>query len=456
MEKERLRVPERPPEERIKDFDEVSLGYDQESARKEAERCLQCPKSPCVGGCPVEIDIPRFIQLIAEGKFEESLRVLKEYNVLPAVTGRVCPQEEQCEVVCTMGKKGDPINIGKLERFVADYSREKGLERFPEVKKDREKRVAVIGSGPSGLTCATDLAREGYGVVIYEALHKPGGVLRYGIPEFRLPNETVDYELEFLEKLGVEIRVNRIVGQNVFIEEIRKEYDAVYVATGAGAPRFLGVEGEDLNNIFSANEFLTRNNLMKAYKFPEYDTPIPHLEKVAVIGGGNVAMDSARTALRLGAESHIVYRRTIEQAPARDEEIEHAREEGVHFDLLRNPVRFIGEDGWLSSIELVKMRLGELDESGRRKPIPVEGSEYVEDFDGAIIAIGQTPNKVFYQNAPGLKVKSWGGIIIDDFLETSLDGVFAGGDAVSGAATVILAMGDGRKAAKSIREYLEE
>lgn len=454
-EKDRVPVPERSPAKRIKDFKEVPLGYTEKQAIQEAKRCMQCPKGPCIGGCPVDIDIPKFIQKVAEGEFLEALKVIKETNILPAVTGRVCPQEEQCEEECLAGKIGDPINVGKLERFVADYAREQGLEEPPKVEAAKNQKVAVIGSGPSGITCAADLARKGYQVTIYEALHKAGGVLRYGIPEFRLPNEIIDHELEFLNQMGVEIKLNRIVGNNLTMEELKDKYDAYFAGTGAGAPRFLGIQGEDYKDIYSANEFLTRINLMKAYKFPEYDTPIKVGQKVAVIGGGNVAMDSARSALRLGAQSHIVYRRTEEQAPARDEEIDHAKEEGVQFDFLVSPVRFLGNDGWVKQIELLQMKLGEPDDSGRRRPIPIEGSETIEDFDTVIIAIGQTPNKIFYQNVKGLKVKPWGGIVVDENQMTSIDGLFAGGDAVTGAATVILAMGAGRKAAQSISNYLE-
>lgn len=458
LEKDRVPVPERPPEERVEDFDEVPLGYTPEQAKEEAERCLQCGEAPCVGGCPVEIDIPQFVNLVAEGKFKEALELLKGYNAIPAVTGRVCPQEEQCEKVCTIGKAGGtPINIGKLERFVADYARENNLEESPVIEEKKDESIAIVGSGPSGITCGAMLAQNGYQVKIFEALHEAGGVLKYGIPEFRLPNEVIDHELEYLDDLGVEIKLNRIVGQNISLKELEKNNDAIYVATGAGSPRFLGLEGENLKGIYSANEFLTRINLMKAYKFPEYDTPITDVGKVAVIGAGNVAMDSARSALRLGAESHIVYRRTTEWAPARDEEIEHAKEEGVKFDCLYSPKKFIGdEDGWLKEIELYECELRETDSSGRPSPERIEGSDFKEEFDTAIIAIGQQPNKVFYENAPGVEVKDWGGIIIDEENRmTTRNGVFAGGDAVSGAATVILAMGDGRRAAKSIMEYLK-
>ncbi len=457
-EEDRIEVPERSAEERVDDFEEVPLGYDEEQVMKEAERCLECANKPCVEGCPVEIDIPRFVKEISEGKFKEALETLKETNFIPAVTGRVCPQEEQCEERCVMGKKGDAINIGKLERFVADYARDNDLEDVPEVEETKEKKVAIVGSGPSGLTCAAYLGEKGYQVTLFEALHELGGVLKYGIPEFRLPNEVIDHELEYLDQLGVDTRVNRIVGQNVEMEELHEEYDAIYVATGAGAPRFLGLEGEDLKGVYSANEFLTRVNLMKAYRFPEYDTPITNVEKVGVIGAGNVAMDTARCALRLGADSHILYRRTTEWSPARDEEIEHAKEEGVTFDTLCTPKRILGdEDGWVKGVELFQCQLEEPDDSGRPSPEIIEDTEHKRDFDTIVIAIGQKPNKVFYENAPGVEVKNWGGIKIEEETRmTTREGVFAGGDAVSGAATVILAMGDGREAAQNIIEYLEE
>ncbi|MBS3781348.1 MAG: NADPH-dependent glutamate synthase [Candidatus Thermoplasmatota archaeon] len=456
-EEDRIPVPERGPEERTDDFDEVPLGYSPEQAMEESERCLECAKSPCIGGCPVEIDIPNFVKAIAEGEFKEALEIIKDTNIIPAITGRVCPQEEQCEEVCVMGNVGDPINIGKLERFVADYARENNLEEVPEIEKNKDFEVAIVGSGPSGVTCAALFAQNGYDVTMFEALHEPGGVLKYGIPEFRLPNEVIDHELEYLDELHVDIRLNRIVGQNIELEELEEDFDAIYVATGAGSPRFLGLEGEDLKGVYSANEFLTRINLMKAYKFPEYDTPITDMEKVGVIGAGNVAMDAARCAIRMGADSHILYRRTTEWSPARDEEIEHAKQEGVTFDTLCNPKRIIGDkDGWVKGIELFECELEEPDDSGRPSPKVLEDTEHKKDFDTVVIAIGQEPNKVFYENAPGVEVKEWGGIIIDDENRmTTKEGVFAGGDAVSGAATVILAMGDGRKAAQNIMNYLE-
>ncbi|WP_324735425.1 NADPH-dependent glutamate synthase [Thermococcus sp. SY098] len=461
--KERVPTPERPPEERNKDFLEVNLGYDFDLAKKEAERCLQCPENyaPCIKGCPVNINIPAFIAKIKEGDIKGALEVIWACNSLPAITGRVCPQEDQCEGVCVMGKVGDPINIGKLERFVADYAREKGIdaelleEQIKGIKKNG-KKIAVIGAGPAGLTCAAELAKMGYDVTIFEALHKPGGVLIYGIPEFRLPKQIVKKELENLKKLGVKIETNTLVGKTVTFDELREEYDAIFIGTGAGTPRFVKWEGINLNGIYSANEFLTRINLMKAYEFPEYDTPIKVGKRVAVIGGGNTAMDAARSALRLGAEVWILYRRTRKEMTARIEEIHHAEEEGVKFMFLVSPKRFIGDEhGNLKAIELEKMKLGEPDETGRRRPIPT-GETFIMEFDTAVIAIGQTPNKTFFQTVPDLKVDSKGRIIVDDNLMTSIPGVFAGGDAIRGEATVILAMGDGRKAAKAIHEYLSK
>ncbi|AEC52472.1 putative oxidoreductase [Pyrococcus sp. NA2] len=465
--RERVPTPERSVEERVRDFGEVNLGYTWELALKEAERCLQCPKeyAPCIKGCPVNIDIPGFIRALRENKDDpdkavrEALKIIWASNSLPAITGRVCPQEEQCEGVCVVGKVGDPINIGKLERFVADYAREHGIEDEllrEEIKgiKKNGKRVAVIGAGPAGLTCAAELAKMGYEVTIFEALHEPGGVLIYGIPEFRLPKEIVKKELAKLKELGVKIETNVLVGKTITFEELRKEYDAIFIGTGAGTPRIFPWPGVNLNGIYSANEFLTRVNLMKAYKFPEYDTPVKVGKRVAVIGGGNTAMDAARSALRLGAEVWILYRRTRKEMTAREEEIKHAEEEGVKFMFLVSPKRFIGdENGNLKAIELEKMKLGEPDESGRRRPIPT-GETFIMEFDTVIIAIGQTPNKTFLQTVPELKVDKKGRIIVDENLMTSIPGVFAGGDAIRGEATVILAMGDGRKAAKAIHEYL--
>ncbi|AAL81451.1 glutamate synthase (NADPH), homotetrameric [Pyrococcus furiosus DSM 3638] len=467
--KDRVPTPERSVGERVRDFGEVNLGYSWELALREAERCLQCPVeyAPCIKGCPVHINIPGFIKALRENRdnpskaVREALRIIWRDNTLPAITGRVCPQEEQCEGACVVGKVGDPINIGKLERFVADYAREHGIDDellLEEIKgiKRNGKKVAIIGAGPAGLTCAADLAKMGYEVTIYEALHQPGGVLIYGIPEFRLPKEIVKKELENLRRLGVKIETNVLVGKTITFEELREEYDAIFIGTGAGTPRIYPWPGVNLNGIYSANEFLTRINLMKAYKFPEYDTPIKVGKRVAVIGGGNTAMDAARSALRLGAEVWILYRRTRKEMTAREEEIKHAEEEGVKFMFLVTPKRFIGdENGNLKAIELEKMKLGEPDESGRRRPIPT-GETFIMEFDTAIIAIGQTPNKTFLETVPGLKVDEWGRIVVDENLMTSIPGVFAGGDAIRGEATVILAMGDGRKAAKAIHQYLSK
>ncbi|MFA4641456.1 NADPH-dependent glutamate synthase [Pyrococcus kukulkanii] len=466
--KERVPTPERPVEERIKDFYEVNLGYTWELALKEAERCLQCPKdyAPCIKGCPVHIDIPGFIAKLREHKdnpykaVKEALRVIWACNSLPAITGRVCPQEEQCEGVCVVGKVGDPINIGKLERFVADYAREHGIddellmEEVPKIQKNG-KKVAVIGAGPAGLTCAAELAKMGYEVTIFEALHEPGGVLAYGIPEFRLPKEILRKELKKLQILGVEIKTDHVVGRTVTIPELLEEYDAVFIGTGAGTPKLLNIPGINLNGIYSANEFLTRINLMKAYKFPEYDTPIIVGKKVVVIGAGNTAMDAARSALRLGAEVTIAYRRGEEDMTARIEEVEHAKEEGVTFMFFVNPVEFIGdEEGRVKAVKFEKMKpLDERDSRGKRKIVGT--GEYITvEADTVIIAIGQVPNKILWKTTPGLKVSEKGTIIVDENLMTSIPGVFAGGDAIRGEATVILAMGDGRKAAKAIHEYL--
>lgn len=458
--KERVPTPERRPEERVKDFNEVNLGYTLELAKKEAERCLQCPVPSCVKACPVGVNIPLFIRKILENDMKGALETIWSTNLLPAITGRVCPQESQCEGACVMGKIGSPINIGKLERFVADYTREHGiadelLEEQVRNIKPNGKKVAIIGSGPAGLTCASDLAKMGYEVVLFEALHEPGGVAIYGIPEFRLPKKIVKDELRNLGRLGVKIETNVIVGKTVSFEELRRSFDAIFIATGAGTPKFFDWEGINLNGIYSANEFLTRVNLMRAYIFPEYDTPIKVGKRVAVIGGGNTAMDAARSALRLGAEVWILYRRTREEMTARVEEIHHAEEEGVKFMFLVSPKRFIGDErGNLTAIELEKMKLGEPDKTGRRAPVPT-GETFVMEFDTAIIAIGQTPNKTLIQSIPELKVDEAGRIIVDENLMTSIPGVFAGGDAIRGEATVILAMGDGRKAAKAIDAYLK-
>lgn len=455
----RPKMPQRPVSERIRDFFEVPLGLSEDMAVAEARRCLQCKKPSCVKGCPVEIDIPGFIGLLAEGKFDEAIAKIKEKNSLPAICGRVCPQEDQCEKECVLGKKGQPIAIGYLERFLADYEREKGV-RTPPLPSPIPRKVAVIGSGPAGLTCAGELAKMGYQVTIFEALHAPGGVLIYGIPEFRLPKAIVRQEVEYVQSLGVEIQVNAVVGKTFTLEDLRDAgYEAFFIGTGAGLPYFLNVPGENLNGIYSANEFLTRSNLMKAYLFPRYDTPIKVGRRVAVIGGGNVAMDAARTALRLGAEEVcLVYRRTKKEMPARIEEIERAEEEGVNCIILTTPVRFIGnENGWVTGMECIQMELGEPDESGRRRPVPVPGSEFVIPADTVVVAIGQGPNPLLLETIKGLALNKRGYIVADpETGATSLRGVFAGGDIVTGAATVISAMGAGKRAARAIDRFFRD
>ncbi|MGQ9530368.1 MAG: NADPH-dependent glutamate synthase [Candidatus Bathycorpusculaceae bacterium] len=450
-------MPKQKPEVRKHNFNEVALGYTEEQAIEEASRCLQCPKPQCVPGCPVEIDIPAFIKLIKEGKFEEAVKKIKEKNSLPAICGRVCPQEEQCQKGCVLGKVGDPVNIGRLERFVADWERKMGVT-VPEKASPTGKKVAIIGAGPAGLTAAADLAKLGHEVVIFEALHLPGGVLVYGIPEFRLPKSIVQAEVDYIKKLGVELRLGYLVGRIYTIPELLKKegFDAVFIGTGAGLPQFLGVPGENLGGIYSANEFLIRVNLMKSYAFPEYDTPIRIGNHVVVIGGGNVAMDSARSALRLGAEEVcIVYRRSREEMPARKEEIENAEEEGIICKFLANPTRFIGDEkGWVKQMECICMELGPPDESGRRRPVPVKGSEFLMDTDTVIVAIGRTPNPIIQRTTEGLVVTKWGTIVVDENGKTSLEGVYAGGDIVTGEATVISAMGAGKKAARAIHQYL--
>jgi len=458
IKKQRIKVPEQDPVARIHNFNEVALGYTWDLAVEEASRCLKCPYSyaPCIKGCPVNVNIPGFIQKILERDIKGALEVIHTTNSLPGITGRVCPQEEQCEMNCVMGKLGDKINIGKLERFVADEARKQGIyPDIPQVEK-KGKKVAIVGSGPSGLTAAADLAKMGYDVTMYEALHEGGGVLIYGIPEFRLPKEIVRYELKFLKMLGVKIVTNVVIGKTFSLYELLDEYDAVFLGTGAGTPKFLNLPGVNLNGIYSANEFLTRINLMKAYQFPEYDTPITKGKRLAVIGAGNVAMDAARSALRIGYEEvYIVYRRTREYMTAREEEIKHAEEEGVKFMFLVSPIEFIGdENGNVKVLKLIMNELGEPDSSGRRRPVPIPGTEFGLEVDAVVFAIGQKPNKVLYQEVPELKTTKWGTLIVDEKYRTTMRGVFAGGDAVRGEATVVLAMGDGKKAAKAIDEYL--
>ena len=449
-------MPEQAPDVRNKNFEEVALGYTAEMAMEEAARCLNCKNKPCVSGCPVNVPIPGFIEKVAEGDFEAAYEIITSENALPAICGRVCPQENQCEGKCVRGIKGQPVGIGRMERFVADYHMEHAEPVKADIKKNG-KKVAVVGSGPSGITCAGELIKKGYDVTVFEALHKAGGVLSYGIPEFRLPKALVAREIKSVEDLGVDIETNVIVGRSVTIDELMEDgYEAVFVGSGAGLPRFLNIPGENLLGVYSANEFLTRVNLMKGYKFPEAPTPVKVGKRVAVVGAGNVAMDAARTAKRLGAEEvYIVYRRSEEEAPARLEELHHAKEEGVQFDLLTNPVEVLEEDGWVKGIKCVRMELGEPDASGRRRPVPVEGSEFVIDVDTVIMSLGTSPNPLISSTTEGLEVNKWKCIVADEeHGKTSKEGVYAGGDAVTGAATVILAMGAGKAGARGIDEYL--
>ena len=447
-------MPSQAPDVRNKNFLEVALGYTPEQAIDEAKRCLNCKNKPCVGGCPVKIYIPEFIARVAEGEFEEAYEIITKSSSLPAVCGRVCPQESQCEEKCVRGIKGEPVAIGRLERFVADYHNANSSKKAVAPQKNGHK-VAVVGSGPSGLTCAGDLAKLGYEVTVYEALHTAGGVLVYGIPEFRLPKDIVKKEIETLKELGVKIETNVIIGRTISVDALMNEYgfEAVFIGSGAGLPRFMNIKGENLNGVYSANEFLTRVNLMKAYK-PDSATPIQHGKKVVVVGGGNVAMDAARSAKRLGADVTIVYRRTEAELPARHEEVEHAKEEGIVFKLLTNPVEIKGTDGWVSGIICQRMELSEPDESGRARPVTVEGSEFEVEADSVIMAIGTSPNPLIKSTTKGLETERWGGIIADEKGLTSREGVYAGGDAVTGAATVILAMGAGKTAAAAIDEYI--
>ena len=457
-------MPAQEPAVRAHNFSEVALGYPAEIAVEEAKRCLNCKNKPCIAGCPVNIEIPDFISHIKTGDFEGAYQVIAKSSSLPAVCGRVCPQESQCEQKCTLGIKFEPVGIGRLERFVADWHNEHA-EGLPEMPKSNGHKVAVVGSGPSGLTCAGDLAKKGYKVTVFEALHTAGGVLVYGIPEFRLPKAIVAKEVEALKALGVDIETNVVIGKTLTIDELFEDgFEAVFIGSGAGLPKFMGIDGEGLKGVYSANEFLTRSNLMKAYR-DDSDTPIMKGGRVAVVGGGNVAMDAARTALRLGAEVSIVYRRSMEELPARREEVEHAMEEGIDFKLLNNPVRIIGyenpenprdpKNGCVKAMECIKMELGEPDEKGRRRPIAIPGSEYIMDVDCVIMALGTSPNPLIKNTTAGLDTQKWGGIVVEEETGlTSREGVYAGGDAVTGAATVILAMGAGKTAAKAIDEYL--
>jgi len=458
--KPRVKMREQAPLVRARNFMEVPYAYTPDEAVAEASRCLACLRPACRNGCPVEVDIPSFIKLIKEGKFIEAAWKVKEKNALPAVCGRVCPQEIQCESLCILGKKGEPIAVGNLERFVADYEREKGEVQIPKKPKPTGRKVAIIGSGPGGLTCAADLIQSGHQVTLFEALHKPGGVLIYGIPEFRLPKAIVEREVEYIQKLGVELTLNAVIGKLHTVDELLNDrgYDACFICTGAGLPMFMGIPGENLNGIYSANEFLTRANLMKAYLFPEYDTPIKIGKKVAVFGGGNVAMDSARVALRLGAEKvYLVYRRSEAEMPARKAEVHHAHEEGIEFVLLTNPTRFIDDGkGNVCGVECIKMELGEPDQSGRRRPVPIKGSEFQIEIDVGIPALGTRSNPLLLSTLPDLKLNKRGYIVAEEATGmTSKKGVFAGGDIVTGSATVILAMGAGRKVANAINEYLK-
>ncbi len=455
------KVPVREQDAKVRaaNFEEVCLGYDKEEAMCEATRCINCKNAQCIKGCPVAINIPGFIEKVKDGDIEAAYQIISESSALPAVCGRVCPQESQCEGKCIRGIKGEPISIGKLERFVADWAAEHGIK--PEGAKEKKgKKVAVIGSGPAGLTCAGDLAKMGYDVTIFEALHEAGGVLVYGIPEFRLPKKAVvAKEIENVKSLGVKIETNVVIGKSVTIDELMEKegFDAVFIGSGAGLPKFMGIPGEQANGVFSANEYLTRSNLMKAFD-EKSNTPVMRGKKVAVVGGGNVAMDAARTALRLGAEVHIVYRRSEEELPARVEEVHHAKEEGIIFDLLTNPTEILAdEDGWVSGIKCVKMELGEPDDSGRRRPVVIEGSEFVMEVDMVIMSLGTSPNPLISSTTQGLEVNKYKCIIADEeFGKTTIEGVYAGGDAVTGAATVILAMGAGKAAAKGIDEYLSK
>lgn len=458
MSLEKVKMPEQDPNVRNKNFEEVALGYTLEQAKEEATRCLNCRHKPCISGCPVGVPIPEFIQQVAAGDMEGAYQTITRENALPAICGRVCPQENQCEGKCVRAIKGESVGIGRLERFVADYHMAQGKSNDIKIEKNNHK-VAIIGSGPAGITCAGELAKKGYNVTVFEALHETGGVLVYGIPEFRLPKDLVAKEVDNVKKLGVNIEKNVIVGRSMTIDELQEEgYEAIFIGSGAGLPRFMNIPGENLNGVYAANEFLTRVNLMKAYQFPNHPTPVKIADKVAVIGGGNVAMDAARTAKRLGAkEVYIVYRRGEEELPARIEEVHHAKEEGIIFKLLNNPIAIHGQDGWVTSMECVEMELGEPDASGRRSPVEKEGSNFKLEVGTVIEAIGQSPNPLIRQTTPGLDTQRWGGIIVnEETMLTSKTNVYAGGDVVTGAATVILAMGAGKTAAKAIDEAFKQ
>jgi glutamate synthase (NADPH) small chain len=455
--KQRMGMPEQPAGERIGNFNEVALGYGVEQGREEAARCLQCKKQPCVAGCPVEIDIPRFIKEIEEGDLDSAVLTLKNRNSLPAVCGRVCPQEDQCEKVCALNKKGNPVAIGRLERLAADYEADKGEAALPEIKPPTGKKVAVVGSGPAGLTCAGDLARAGHSVTLFEALHAPGGVLTYGIPEFRLPKRIVQREVDYISRLGVRFVYDQVIGRTTTIQQLKDDgFEAFFIGIGAGLPSFMNIPGENLNGVYSANEYLTRSNLMKAYLFPEYDTPVKRGRSVAVVGGGNVALDSARTGLRLGAdEVFLVYRRSAAEMPARAEEIHHAEEEGVQFRFLTLPTEILGEEGRATGMTCLQMELGEPDDSGRRRPVPIEGSEFTIECDLVVMAIGTSANPLLPSTLPDLALNRWGYLQLDEATgETSIPGIYAGGDIVTGSATVIEAMGAGKRAARSIHRRL--
>jgi glutamate synthase (NADPH/NADH) small chain len=456
IKKEAIEMPKQAPKVRVKNFNEVALGYSEEQALEEANRCLQCVKPQCVTGCPVEVPIPEFIKCLREKKYAEGITTIKTKNALPAVCGRVCPQEEQCQVKCVLGKIGEPVSIGRLERYLADWERDHGFQ-LPDKPKPTGKKVAVVGAGPAGLTAAADLIKRGHEVTMFEALHLPGGVLIYGIPEFRLPKAIVRNEVAYIQKLGVDLRLGNLVGRIHTIPELMKSgYDAVFIGSGAGLPQFMGLPGENLGGIYSANEFLIRVNLMKGYKFPEYDTPLRLGKHVVVIGGGNVAMDCARCSMRLGAEVCLLYRRSREELPARQEEIENAEEEGLVCKFLAAPLRFNGDEkGWVKSMECQAMELGPPDASGRRRPVPIKGSEFTMEVDTVIIAIGQTPNPIIQRTTEGLVADPRRGtIVVDENGKTSIEGVYAGGDVATGAATVISAMGMGKNAAKAMHEYL--